>query len=143
MALFNSGKTGESVETVSDQISTIIASGTIVDGPLTTKESTRVDGTVNGNVTVNGSLILGQDAKINGAVTATNLFLAGEISGNVNCGNGKVEISDTGKLFGDLTAKSLVIDENAIFQGQCTMTTEKTSAETAKERAASSPSDNS
>ena len=142
MALFNSGKPNETVDTASDQISTFIAPGAIVDGPLTTKESTRVDGTVNGNVTVNGSLILGQDAKINGAVTATNLFLAGEINGNVSCGSGKVEISDTGKLIGDLTAKSLVIDENAVFQGQCTMTTEKTSAETAKERAAGNSSDN-
>ena len=142
MALFNSGKPNETVDTASDQISTFIAPGAIVDGPLTTKESTRVDGTVNGNVTVNGSLILGQDAKINGAVTATNLFLAGDITGNVSCGSGKVEISDTGKLIGDLTAKSLVIDENAVFQGQCTMTTEKTSAETAKERAAGNSSDN-
>ena len=47
-------------------------------------------------------------------------------------------VSDTGKLIGDLTAKTLVIDENALFQGQCTMSNEKTSAETAKERAAAS-----
>ncbi len=142
MALFNSGKPNESIDVASEQIGTIIAPGAIIDGPLTTKESTRVDGTVNGSVTVNGSLILGQDAKITGAVTATNLYLAGEIIGNVSCGNGKVEISDTGKLTGDLTAKSLVIDENAVFQGQCTMTTEKTSAETAKERAIAGPSEN-
>ncbi len=135
MALFSTGRQGDAAETGLDQITTIIASGTIVDGPLTTKEGTRIDGTVNGNVTVNGSLIVGQEGKIVGAVTATNIFLAGEIQGNISAASGKVEISDSGKLVGDLTARTLVIDENAVFQGQCTMTHEKASAETAKERA--------
>ena len=134
MALFSNGKS-DSADAGLDQITTIIAQGTVIDGPLTSKEGTRIDGTINGNVSVNGSLIVGQEAKIVGAVTATNLFLAGEIQGNVGVPTGKVEISDTGKLIGDLSAKVLVIDENAVFQGQCTMTQEKTSAETAKERA--------
>ncbi|WP_051198073.1 MULTISPECIES: bactofilin family protein [unclassified Butyrivibrio] len=134
MALFSNGKS-DSADAGLDQITTIIAQGTVIDGPLTSKEGTRIDGTINGNVSVNGSLIVGQEAKIVGAVTATNLFLAGEIQGNVGAPTGKVEISDTGKLIGDLSAKVLVIDENAVFQGQCTMTQEKTSAETAKERA--------
>ncbi|WP_022761589.1 MULTISPECIES: bactofilin family protein [unclassified Butyrivibrio] len=136
MALFNSSKSDGSIDVAAEPITTFIASGATLDGPFTAKESTRVDGTINGNVSVGGSLILGQEGKIVGAVTATNLFLAGEIQGNVNCSQGKVEISDTGKLVGDLAAKTLVIDENAIFQGQCKMTAEKTSAETAKERAA-------
>ena len=136
MALFNTSKSSDSSDAGLDQITNIIAAGTIIDGPLTTKEGVRVDGTINSNVTVNGSLIVGQEGKIIGAVTATNVFLAGEIQGNISASAGKVEISDTGKLIGDLSAKTLVIDENAVFQGQCTMTQEKTSAETAKERAA-------
>ncbi len=136
MALFNTTKSTDATDAGIDPITNIIAAGTIIDGPLTTKEGTRIDGTVNGNVTINGSLIVGQEGKVSGAVTASNIFLAGEIQGNISAGTGKVEISDTGKLFGDLAAKTLVIDENAVFQGQCTMTAEKSSAETAKERAA-------
>ncbi|MCR5342118.1 MAG: polymer-forming cytoskeletal protein [Butyrivibrio sp.] len=135
MALFNNSKADGSVDVAAEPITSFIAAGAILDGPFSAKESTRVDGTINGNVSVNGSLIIGQEGKINGAVSATNLFLAGEINGNVTASTGKVEISDTGKLIGDLSAKTLVIDENAVFQGQCQMTAEKTSAETAKERA--------
>lgn len=138
MALFNNTKSDTQVDVAAEPITSFIAAGAILDGPFSAKESTRIDGTINGNVSVNGSLIVGQEGKINGAVSATNLFLAGEINGNVNAGTGKVEISDTGKLIGDLSAKTLVIDENAVFQGQCQMTAEKTSAETAKERAAGS-----
>lgn len=139
MALFNN-KSENGVDIAAEPITSFIAAGAILDGPFTAKESTRVDGTINGNVSVNGSLIVGQEGKINGAVSVTNLFLAGEINGNVNASTGKVEISDTGKLIGDLSAKTLVIDENAVFQGQCQMTAEKTSAETAKERAAANQS---
>ncbi|WP_051201125.1 MULTISPECIES: bactofilin family protein [unclassified Butyrivibrio] len=135
MALFNNSKADGSMDVAAEPITSFIAAGAILDGPFSAKESTRVDGTINGNVSVNGSLIVGQEGKINGAVSATNLFLAGEINGNVTASTGKVEISDTGKLIGDLSAKTLVIDENAVFQGQCQMTAEKTSAETAKERA--------
>ncbi len=136
MALFSTSKSTDATDAGIDPITNIIAAGTIIDGPLTAREGTRIDGTVNSNVTINGSLIVGQEGKIVGAVTAANVFLAGEIQGNISAGAGKVEISDTGKLIGDLTAKTLVIDENAVFQGQCTMTAEKSSAETAKERAA-------
>ena len=126
MSLFNNSKEG-GLDVAAEPITSFIAAGAIVDGPFSAKESTRIDGTINGNVSVNGSLIVGPEAKIVGAVSATNLFLAGEIQGNVSAGTGKVEISDTGKLIGDLTAKTLVIDENAIFQGQCNMTADKTS----------------
>ena len=135
MALFNTAKSEGSIDVAAEPITTFISAGATLDGPFTAKESTRLDGIINGNVTINGSLIVGQEGKITGTVTATNLFLAGEIQGKVSCPQGKVEISDTGRLVGDLAAKTLVIDENAIFQGQCQMTAEKTSAETAKERA--------
>ena len=135
MALFNNSKSDAPIDVSAEPITSFIAPGATIDGPFTAKESTRVDGIINGNVTISGSLIVGQGGKIAGTVSATNLFLAGEIKGAVSVPNGKVEISDTGKLEGDLAAKILVIDENAIFQGQCQMTSDKSSAEKAKERA--------
>ncbi|MBE5833686.1 MAG: polymer-forming cytoskeletal protein [Butyrivibrio sp.] len=134
--MFNQKKEVATVETTVEQVVTIIGPGATIDGPLTTKDSTRIDGTVNGNTTISGSLIVGQGGKINGTVTAQNVFIAGEINGNISTVNGKVEISDTGKITGDITCKTIVIDENAVFQGKCTMNADKSSAETAKERAA-------
>ncbi len=120
-----------------EQVGTIIGPGAVIDGPLTTKDSTRIDGTVKGNVTISGALIVGQEGKIVGTVSAMNAYVAGEINGNVSTPQGKIEISDTGKLYGDVTCKGIIIDENAVFQGKCEMTgIEKSSADIAKERAA-------
>ncbi len=104
-----------------EQIGTIIGPGAVVGGPITTNDSARIDGTVNGDVTITGALVLGQDAKITGNVSCLNAYVAGQITGNVTAPTGKVEISDTGKVIGDVTCKGIIIDENAVFQGKCDM----------------------
>ena len=86
-----------------EQVGTIIGPGAILDGPLTTMDSTRIDGTVKGNVTISGALIVGQEGKIFGNVSAVNAYVAGEITGNVSVPQGKMEISDTGKVVGDVS----------------------------------------
>ena len=129
-------KKDNNVDSALEQVGTIIGPGAILDGPLTTKDSTRIDGTVNGNVTISGALIVGQEGKITGTVSAMNAYVAGEITGNVSAPQGKVEISDTGKVIGDVTCKGIIIDENAVFHGNCEMTSiDKSSAAIAKERA--------
>ena len=121
-----------------EQVGTIIGPGAVIDGPLTTKDSTRIDGAVKGNVTISGALIVGGEGKITGTVSCMNAYIAGEVTGNITAPQGKVEISDTGKVIGDVICKGIIIDENAVFQGKCDMTgVEKSSAELAKERAAS------
>ena len=129
-------KKDTTVDPALEQVGTIIGPGAVLDGPLTTKDSTRIDGTVKGNVTISGALIVGQEGKITGTVSAMNAYIAGEVTGNISAPQGKVEISDTGKVIGDVTCKGIIIDENAVFSGQCDMTgIEKNSAEVAKERA--------
>ena len=119
-----------------EQVGTIIGPGAVLEGPLTTKDSTRIDGTVKGNVTVSGALIVGQDGKVVGTISALNVYVAGEVTGNITAPQGKIEISDTGKVNGDITCKGIIIDENAVFQGKCEMSgQDKSSASIAKERA--------
>ncbi len=104
-----------------EQIGTIIGPGAVLGGPLTTNDSARIDGTVNGDVTITGALVLGQEAKITGNISCLNAYVAGQITGNVSAPQGKVEISDTGKIIGDVVCKGIIIDENAVFQGKCDM----------------------
>ena len=132
--MFNNKKV-VTYDSEAEKVVTLIGSGAVCDGPFSSKDSTRVDGTINGAVRIDGSLIIGQTGKITGNIKAQNVFLAGEVTGNIDAGAGKVEISDTGKIVGDITTRSIVIDENAVFQGNCSMTADKASALFAKERA--------
>lgn len=131
MALFQTQKSSSTTlyDTAAQQVVTLIGSGTICEGKLHAEGSTRIDGEIKGDVEVKGSLIVGSTGKIEGNTKADNVFLAGEIHGNIDSSEGKTEISDTGKVVGDITTKAIVIDENAVFDGKCSMTSKEGTTE--------------
>ena len=134
--MFGNKKDSAEDNTLLEQVGTIIGPGAVIEGPLTTKDSTRIDGVIKGNVSISGALIIGQEGKVTGTVSALNVYVAGEVNGNITAPQGKIEISDTGKVYGDISCKGIIIDENAVFQGKCEMTgQDKSSASIAKERA--------
>lgn len=116
----------KNADTVSEKaqvtIGTIIGPGAVFNGNLTAPQTIRIDGTLNGDCICKGNLILGADGIIKGNVEAQDVSLSGKVTGDVKA-NGKLELFSTAKLTGDVTAKSLIVDENACFDGRCTMTT--------------------
>lgn len=102
------------------KINTVIGVGTVIDGNLTTKETTRIDGQVNGDVFSNGNIIVGDQGSVNGSITAYSVFASGKVVGNVMVKD-KIDITATGSIIGDIYTKLLSIDEKAVFQGQCKM----------------------
>ncbi|MCR4763333.1 MAG: polymer-forming cytoskeletal protein [Lachnospiraceae bacterium] len=117
-----------------DTIVTVISADAVIEGSLIAKHAIRVDGVVNGAVRTKESVVVGNNAIVRGGIRASNVMSAGDVYGGIESPKGKVEISDTGRVFGDITAARLIIDENAVFQGNCTMTGRgsKASAETVK-----------
>ena len=99
---------------------TLIGEGAVFNGDLSAPEAVRVDGTVNGNFACQKELIIGPTGQINGNISAQNVVISGSVEGDVAV-SAKLEILSTGKLKGNITAKSLVVDENACFDGRCTM----------------------
>lgn len=102
------------------KISTLIGKGCELEGDFSAKGSVRIDGKVDGNVTVTGSLLIGAGGCINGNISAATVLIGGEVVGNVNAPE-KAELTATAKVLGDITTKVIVIDENAIFQGKVDM----------------------
>lgn len=102
------------------RITTMIGDGVELDGDFSAPGSVRIDGKVNGNVFVAGTLIVGSTGVITGDVTADTVVMGGEIVGNVEAAK-RAELTGTAKLLGDITTSVIVIDENAVFQGKCNM----------------------
>ncbi len=105
-------------------IGTIIGPGAVFDGNITAPETIRIDGTLNGNCTCKGNLILGTEGVIDGNISAKNATLSGKLTGD-SIIEGKLELFSTAKVAGNITASSLIIDENAVFDGRCSMATAK------------------
>lgn len=111
------------------KVNTMIGEGTIFDGDLTSPETIRIDGTINGNCTCEKKLILSAEGKVTGNITAQSVIISGMVDGDITV-TGKLELFSTGKIAGNIVAGSLVIDEGACFDGRCTMTASTTNNST-------------
>lgn len=99
---------------------TFIGAGTTITGEISVEHDLRVEGHLKGTVTAGGMLIVGPTGKIEGEVTARSVTLAGQVIGNVK-GDEKVVLETKSALFGDLQTRELIINEGAVFQGNCNM----------------------
>ena len=102
------------------QISTIIGMGAQSNGDFTAEGAVRIDGTINGDVTVTEMVIVGASGCINGSINTRKVVVGGEVYGNLNVPE-KVELTSTARVIGDITTGGLVIEEKAVFQGRCDM----------------------
>lgn len=114
--------------TRTNKIETIIGQGIVIDGIVNGDASIRIDGTVKGNITINGLIIVGETGVLEGTVSTQNLLVAGHAEGNITVSE-CVEVVPGGHLLGDITTKTLVMGEGALFDGSCHMTQHKTNAE--------------
>jgi len=79
----------------------------------------RIDGVVEGTIELTGNLVITESAKVRAEIKASNMSIAGAVQGNITAN--RVEILDTGRVWGDLTVKSLLVNEGAYFRGQTLM----------------------
>jgi len=108
-----------------NRLDTLIGSGTIVEGTITSKESVCIEGTVRGGkIITEGSVIVSEKGRVDADIFADMVMLGGEVNGNIVSRN-KLEITTKGKLRGDIKTGSLVIAEGVIFEGKCQMITDE------------------
>jgi cytoskeletal protein CcmA (bactofilin family) len=103
-----------------EKIDTFLCKTTSFDGKLVAEGTVRIDGKLSGEINLKGDLLIGEEGQVQANVSARNLLVAGELKGSVAAA-GRVEITSSGKLFGDISVVHLIIDEGAVFEGNCQM----------------------
>jgi len=104
-----------------EKFDTLIGRTTILEGAIKTEEPLRIDGKVLGEVISKADLILGEKSYITGDVSCQNVMLAGTVQGNINA-KGQLHITSSGRLHGDASIGSFIVDERGVFDGKCSMT---------------------
>jgi len=110
-----SGRTTRS----SSAIESTIGPNTHVKGDVQGDGGLRIDGIAEGTIEITGNLVITESAKVRAEIKANNLSVAGAVQGNITAN--RVEILDTGRVWGDLTVKALLVNEGAYFRGQTFM----------------------
>jgi cytoskeletal protein CcmA (bactofilin family) len=90
------------------------------EGKLTFHGTIRIDGHFKGEISADGSLIVAEGAMIEATMHISYILISGEIHGNI-IADDRIEIHPAGKVFGDIQAPTVVINEGGIFEGNCRM----------------------
>ena len=114
-----------------------LAEGTEIDGEVRFVDELRIDGKLTGRiVSAKGRLTVGDTGKITADIAVGTALVGGTISGTLTA-SVKVEIHSSGRVYGDIHAPALIIEEGAVFEGRCEMTRhDNTNVADAEEKAA-------
>lgn len=103
-----------------DDVNAYLGKGSRVAGKLNFEGTVRVDGQVEGEIAAQDTLIVGETAVVNAQISGSSVIITGKVTGDITARK-RVEIRMPGKLFGNVTTPSLIIQEGVIFEGHCSM----------------------
>ena len=105
---------------VGGDLNSIVGKGASLEGKLEVQSSIRVDGRVKGTLKSTESVIVGKEGNIEGDIIAKDVVVGGKVNGKIEA-TGRVVLEATASFTGDLKTGKLIIDEGAVFDGQCSM----------------------
>ena len=95
-----------------------IDEGTVIKGEVTAHGNIRIDGTVEGNMKIEGRLIIGAKGKVDGDVICKDADIEGFFSGNIKV-NGLLALKSSSKIEGDAMFQRLMVEEGATLKCTC------------------------
>ncbi|HOQ31024.1 MAG TPA: polymer-forming cytoskeletal protein [Candidatus Hydrogenedens sp.] len=101
-------------------VKSIIGSGTVVNGDITSESSLRIEGEVIGKITSKDTVVIHDNGKVKAEIRAQQVIVSGEVQGNIFATE-RLEITASGRVIGDITAPRVSIAEGVVFEGKCTM----------------------
>jgi cytoskeletal protein CcmA (bactofilin family) len=100
-------------------ISTLISEGSVLEGNLKAPAFARIDGLVNGDVTIDEGLILGEKGQVKGNINTKEIVVYGTVNGDISTSS--LEIKATGHITGDIKTQNLVVENGGVYNGNLNM----------------------
>jgi cytoskeletal protein CcmA (bactofilin family) len=89
----------------------------VVKGEITGQDDLVIDGEVHGKIRLaGGKLTIGPEGRVTADIEAPEVVVRGEVKGNIK-GRDRVQIAATGKVGGEISTKSIAIEEGAEVHG--------------------------
>jgi len=95
---------------------TLISEGCKIEGLLTGSGNFMINGEIEGECDIDGSVTLARGGFCKGLLKADTVIVAGTIEGDI-VANGQVEIADTAKIMGTVTGEAIAVAEGAVVEG--------------------------
>jgi len=119
--MFSSSKTVENSngKPAPVQLLMVVGDRARMEGKFDIADSIQVECEIGGEMTVGGKLVIGEKGSVSANVQTVDATIMGHYSGNM-IATGNVEITETGRVTGNITTDSLVISKGGFFNGNVT-----------------------
>ncbi len=107
-------------ENVGAHSSNRILQGTAIEGNVSSDGDFRVDGEIQGNISISGKLVVGQKGKVKGEVKCGSATISGKLEGTIVVDE-LLNLEETANVNGDIFTVKLAIEPGAEFSGSCKM----------------------
>lgn len=104
----------------SADLSAYIDEGSEIEGKYSFSGTLMLNGKFSGEIQSQDTLIIGEKGVVNAIVRAGTVIISGEVVGNVNATE-RVELRGTARVFGDVEAPVVIVEEGVLFEGHCRM----------------------
>ena len=102
-------------------LSGFVGGGTELTGEATFKAMLRVDGHLSGKISSgSGTLIVGANGKVDANIEVAVAIIHGTVNGDIIASQ-RLELGRAAKVNGNIQTPSLVIENGAVFEGNCKM----------------------
>jgi cytoskeletal protein CcmA (bactofilin family) len=101
------------VKTETNAAKCVLSGDVEIEGSITFQKELLIDGKVQGQVTSDGVLTIGENAKIRGEIQTKAVTVHGKVHGNITAE--RCELKSNCTLEGDLKAARLIIEDGATF----------------------------
>lgn len=81
-----------------------------------------VDGKIEGEISSDGNLTIGENARIKAEIKTATVVVYGKVQGNITATD-RIELKASAEIIGDIKTKTLTIEAGAIFVGKSTVGT--------------------
>ena len=105
----------------SNGLTAFIDEGSEIEGRYTFSGTVMLNGRFKGEISTTDTLIIGAKGVMNGEIRAGRVLISGEVVGNVSAAE-RVELTRTARVFGDVEAPVIVVEEGVLFEGHCRIT---------------------
>jgi len=110
-----------SVPVTSTNLSGVVDKGCEFEGKLCFQGTVRINGKFKGQIYTPDTLVVGDDAVVQGEVEAGVVIVSGEFNGSIKA-KYRVEVHKPGIFRGDIITPSLSVEEGVLFEGRSRMT---------------------
>jgi cytoskeletal protein CcmA (bactofilin family) len=102
------------------ELTAFIDEGSEMEGRYTFRGTVMLNGKFKGEISSDDTLIIGERGVLHADVRAGRVTVSGEVTGNLRATE-RIELKRTARVYGDVEAPVIVVEEGVLFEGHCRM----------------------